>query len=70
MDKKRMKIIQLYFSLFFVLSINAYAQKETYNGLEKLELPKNRAFTLPPASNKLFFVESVAVTKHANGVDY
>lgn len=40
------------------------------NGLGRLELPKNRQFTLPQGVRKEYIVESLAATKHANGVDY
>ena len=43
---------------------------EANNGLGKLELPKNRQFTLPSGSVKANFMESLMATKHANGVDY
>jgi len=43
---------------------------EANNGLGKLELPKNRQFTLPVGSVKRNFIESLMATKHANGVDY
>ncbi|MBB1140097.1 hypothetical protein [Myroides sp. WP-1] len=43
---------------------------EANNGLGKLELPKNRQFELPQGVAKSSFVESLAATKHANGVDY
>ena len=43
---------------------------EANNGLGKLELPKNRQFVMPPGVLKSTFVESLAATKHANGIDY
>lgn len=43
---------------------------EANNGLGKLELPSKRPFVLPPGAVRKDFVESVAATKHANGIDY
>ncbi|MGG5507871.1 MULTISPECIES: hypothetical protein [unclassified Myroides] len=43
---------------------------EAENGLGELILPKNRAFVLPQGTVKASFVENLAATKHANGVDY
>lgn len=40
------------------------------NGLGRLVLPKNRPFTLPEGAADTHFIESLAATKHANGVDY
>ena len=48
----------------------AYNVLDVSVGLGKLELPKNRQFTLPAGTQKKMFVESVMATKHANGIDY
>ena len=48
----------------------AYSVLDVSVGLGKLELPKNRQFTLPAGTRKKMFVETVMATKHVNGIDY
>lgn len=57
-----------------IVRLNLFAYNildiEANNGLGKLELPKNRQFVMPPGVAKSSFLESLAATKHANGIDY
>ena len=68
-DKKRYVAVSIGTNLTRGFAYN-FLNTEANDGLGMLELPKNHQFTLPAGVQKSSFVESVAATKHANGVDY